>query len=87
MEIVKFEIYKDGGTIEISTDKGVYCFDDRLFSQTKGKLYDGYPKKDNSNLIENSEDLEKEILECLKFYKNDFYQNSINHILKTKTNN
>jgi hypothetical protein len=80
-------MYKDGGTIEISTDKGVYCFDNRLFSQTKGKLYDGYPKKDNSNLIENSKDLENEIVECLKFYKNDFYQNTINYILKTKTNN
>ncbi len=54
MEIKKFKIYIDGGTIEITTDKGIFCFDERIRTSTKGRLYDGYPKGDNSNLIENS---------------------------------
>lgn len=58
MEIKNFDIYRDGGTIEIETDKGIFCFDERIGSNTRGGLYDGYPKRDNSNLIENSEDLE-----------------------------
>jgi hypothetical protein len=49
MEIKKFEMYRDGGTIELTTDKGIFCFDNRIRSNTKGRLYDGYPKKDNSN--------------------------------------
>lgn len=44
----------------------------------------GYPKRDNSNLIENSEDLENELIECLKLYKNDFYQSSIDYFINSK---
>jgi hypothetical protein len=44
MEIKKFEMYCDGGTIELETDKGIFCFDERIVSNTKGRLYDGYPK-------------------------------------------
>lgn len=86
MEINKFEMYRDGGTIELDTDKGIFCFDERIRSNTKGRLYDGYPKSDNSNLIENSEDLEIELIECLKLYKNDFYQSSIDYFINSKQN-
>ena len=50
----------------------------------EGRLYDGYPKDDNSNLIENSEDLETKLIECLKFYKNDFYQSSVDYFINSK---
>lgn len=82
---MKFEKYCDGGTIELETDKGIFCFDNRIGSDTKGRLYDGYPKDDNSNIIENSEDLETELIEGLKSYKNAFYQKSIDHFIKSKT--
>ena len=84
MEIKKFEMYLDGGTIELDTDKGIFCFDERIGSNTKGRLYDGYPKDDNSNIIENSEDLENQLIECLKLYKNYSYQRSIDYFINTK---
>lgn len=84
MEIKKFEMYKDGGTIELTTDKGIFCFDKRIRSSTKGRLYDGYPKSDNSNLIENSDGLEQELIERLKLFKSDFYQSSIDYFINSK---
>jgi hypothetical protein len=84
MEIKKFEMYRDGGTIELTTDKGIFCFDNRIRSNTKGRLYDGYPKKDNSNLIENSDELEQELIDSLKSFKSDFYQSSIDYFIKSK---
>jgi hypothetical protein len=84
MEIKKFEMYRDGGTIELTTDKGIFCFDKRIRSNTKGRLYDGYPKKDNSNLIENSDELEQELIDSLKSFKSDFYQSSIDYFIKSK---
>jgi hypothetical protein len=53
-------------------------------STTKGRLYYGYPMDDDSNLIENSEELEYKIIKSLKSYKNDFYQKSIDHFVKSK---
>ncbi len=86
MKIQKFNMYLDGGTIEIITDQGTYCFDNRIRSNTKGRLYNGMPKKDNSNIIENPDELEKEILEALKDYKDDSYQSSIDHFIESKRN-
>lgn len=82
MKILKFKMYKDGGTVEISTNKGIFCFDNRMFNKTKGMIYDGYPKGDNSNLIENSEKLKMELIEKLENYKNESYQSSIDHFIK-----
>ena len=84
MEIKKFEMYRDGGTIELTTDKGIFCFDKRIRSNTKGRLYEGYPKRDNSNLIENSDDLEQELIDSLKSFKSDFYQSSIDYFIESK---
>lgn len=84
MKIIKFDQYLDGGTTEIITNNGIYCFDSRLGTKTKGKLYNGYPKKDNSNLINDSNEIEKEIIEALKEYKDDFYQLSIDSFIKNK---
>ena len=81
MKIEKIEMYLDGGTIELTTDKGIYCFDDRIQSNTNGRLYEGYPKDDNSNLIENSKDLEEKLIENLKSFKSDYYQSSIDYFI------
>ena len=77
-------MFLDGGTILIETDQGDYSFDYRLKTSTEGRLYNGMPKNDNSNIIENSNDLENEIIEALKEYKNEFYQNSIDFIINNK---
>lgn len=84
MEIKKFEMYLDGGTIELTTDKGIFCFDERIESNTKGRLYEGYPKRDNSNIIENSDGLEQELIDSLKSFKSDFYQSSIDYFINSK---
>ena len=84
MEIKGYDMFSDGGTIQITTDEGIFCFDDRLMSTTKGRLYSGYPIDNNSNLIENSEELEYRIIKSLKSYKNETYQKSIDHLVKSK---
>jgi hypothetical protein len=84
MEIKKFEMFLDGGTIKITTDEGIFCFDHRIRTTTEGRLYDGMPNDDNSNLIENSDELENKIIESLKFFKDDFYQRSIEHLINSK---
>jgi hypothetical protein len=84
MEIKNFKMYLDGGTIELGTDMEVFCFDNRIRSKTKGRLYEGYPKDDNSNLIENSDEIETQLIESLKSYKNDFYQSSIDYFIESK---
>jgi flagellar hook protein FlgE len=86
MKIIKFDSYKDGGTAKITTESGVFCFDYRIMSNTKGRLYDGYPKDDNSNLIENSKELETILIESLKNYKDEFNQISIDYLVKSKQN-
>jgi len=95
IEIKGFDIYRDGGTIKITTNEGIFCFDDRLMSTTKGRLYFGYPMDDDSNIIENSEELEYKIIKSLKSHKNETYQKSflvsletyqksIDHFVKSK---
>jgi len=84
IEIIEFTMYMDGGTIRISTNEGIFCFDDRLMSTTKGRLYYGYPMDDDSNLMENSEKLEYKIIKSLKSYKNKSYQKAIDHLVKSK---
>jgi hypothetical protein len=84
MEINDFTSYLDGGTVEVETNKGVYCFDYRLMTETAGRLYDGYPEDDNSNIIKNSEELENEIIEALKGFRHSFYQDSIDAFIKSR---
>lgn len=66
MDISRIDSYKDGGTIQLTTSEGInYCIDWRLRTETKGKIYHGYPKKDNSNIIENQEEIKEAILESM----------------------
>ena len=80
MKITDIEQYFDGGTIEIRTNDKIYCFDDRLFTETPYQLYGGYPKDDNSNLIENSIEIQKELIEALNNYDDDYSKVIINII-------
>lgn len=84
MKILSIDSYLDGGSIALETDKGIFCFDDRIRSKTKGRLYNGYPEDDNSNIIENYEESEKEIVEALKIYNDDLYKNSIEILMNSK---
>lgn len=68
MEIIKIDSYKDGGTIEITSDRGSYCIDDRLFSKTKGSIFCNYPDDDNSNIAPNQDKLKAELLDALAKY-------------------
>jgi hypothetical protein len=86
MKIIDFKVYLDGGTIEITTDMGIYSFDNRIKSDTKGRLYLGMPFKDNRNLIQDSLELENEIITALKSYRNSFYQNKIDSLIKEYEN-
>jgi len=63
MKIQKIITYLDGGTIEIITDRGTFCVDRRLGSQTKGRLFFGYPS--DKNIVENYSDLLEQIKRSL----------------------
>jgi len=69
MKIIEVNSYRDGRTVQIDTDEGVFCFDGRIGSHTKGRLYNGYPMKDNSNLIEDFEELETKLIKNFISYK------------------
>ena len=82
MIITDFKKYLDGGTVEICTSEGNYYFDGRMFSETKGKLYLGYPEDDNSNLIVDDKNIIEKIAIGLAYFNNDFYQNDIKNLLE-----
>lgn len=81
MKILELKLYRDGGTVELNTNKGVFCFDGRMNTKTKGALYSGYPQKDN--LIENQKELEPKIIEALKEYKDDSQQEFIEYLINS----
>ncbi len=89
MEILNVDIALDGGTMKVTTkninDNIVdYCFDNRINTLTKNELYLGYPKNDNSNLVEQPYLIEKEIINTLKEYKHELYQYSIDNLIAMK---
>lgn len=68
MEILKYSIYRDGGTIGVSTKNSEYCIDNRIRSNTKGMIYVEYPNTDSSNTVVNQDSMRKEIL---NYFEND----------------
>lgn len=68
MKILRIDSYIDGGTIEITTDEGVYCIDNRLFSNLKGKIFFNYPKDDNRNIVPNQNEIKAELINALAEY-------------------
>jgi hypothetical protein len=80
--IKNIEEYFDGGTIEIILENGEsYAIDDRLFTETKYQLYKGYPRDDNSNLIDYPLDTIINLLEMINNYNPNEYDNIV-HIKK-----
>ena len=67
MKIKEVSFYLDGGTVVIRTDKGSFCVDSRLHTKTKGKLFYGYPRYDNTNIIDNPETIKNELRTPLGF--------------------
>lgn len=51
MKLIKKNHYRDGGTIGLETDQGLFCIDKRIGTITKNEIYKGYPEFDNSNLV------------------------------------
>ena len=68
MKITKIESYLDGGTIEIVTTDEIYCIDNRIRTKTKGSLFFGYPKDDNSNIAPNQNEIKIEMKNTLEKY-------------------
>lgn len=68
MEITNIDVYLDGGTIEIATSDVIYCIDSRITTKTKGSIFFGYPKEDNSNIIQNQDKIKMEITNALEKY-------------------
>ncbi len=75
MEINKIDGYLDGGTIKIVTKNEIYCIDNRIRSNTKGFVYIGYPKDDNSNIISDQDSITNEILYSIKEYEDSTLDN------------
>lgn len=71
LHITKFDGYRDGGTIAIHTDKGLYCIDGRLISdrttnKTKGMLFFGYPTNSQPLELSEAKKIKKELKLALK---------------------
>ena len=81
--------YKDGGTLQLVTvdesgqNEKTYCIDNRLRTTTKGKIYDGYPENDDSNLMGNQEEMKETILESM--IRLDHYEEWMPRIKKYQT--
>lgn len=70
MKIEEIKTYRDGGTIEIITERGTFCIDRRIQSKTKGRLFFGYPS--DNNIIENYSDLLEQIKQSLDETNTEF---------------
>ena len=71
MIIRKIDSYKDGGTLKITTDSGIYCIDRRIKSSTVGDVYHGYPEDNESNKIMGQASIKQLIKDALDNYKPD----------------
>lgn len=81
MKVIKFDVYKDGGTTEIITDEGDFYLDNRIRSTTKGEWYSEYPKKLAMPIILTPE-TKKRLISALKEYPAIFYVNTVNKLIK-----
>jgi len=87
MEILGIKMYKDGGTISITTDCGEFCLDGRIGTKTKYQLFDNYPVVgDVRNLIENSTPIQWELYQELK-KKPENWNIQLNYTIKVLEGN
>lgn len=90
MKIKEVISYFDGGTIDIVTDRGVYSIDNRLFTKTKGKLFFGYPRDDNKNIMREDEVImiKEELILCLENFPEEKMDSKKDYTIKLiKDNN
>lgn len=69
MKINKIDIYRDGGTVSIQTDSGIYYIDGRAIDHgnpTRGRLYASYPGKSDPLTLSESKELKKKFKIALK---------------------
>lgn len=85
MEVLSFNTFRDGGTIEITLFGGIQYFIGNRLNQKENKVYYAYPKHEHGDkyLASNSDELLKEIVFALQKYKSDYYQPSIDHFVNT----
>ncbi len=67
MKVLSFGTLRDGGTLSIQTDEGLFTVDNRIVTTTAGKVYNGYPKNDKSNIVEDKQVL-LDLTEAVKEY-------------------
>jgi hypothetical protein len=78
MKIVNIDSYRDGGTLEITTENGkTYWVDRRIRTKTLGQIYDAHPNK--GILLPNQLDLIAEISEAIK----EWNKNHLEHHFPT----
>ena len=75
MVVKKIDVYKDGGTVLIATDGGVFYIDNRLDSKTKKELFFVYPDKGDPILEPKRSELRIKLTEAMNNYKDRFYSN------------
>lgn len=44
-------VYKDGGTVELTTNLGIYCIDHRVRSKTPDRVYNAYPTDVGAKIV------------------------------------
>ena len=71
MRINKLDTYKDGGTIKVDTDEGIFYIDRRM-GDTDGLVYDDYPSR--GNIIPNGNEIKRKIYDALEGYEDGFYK-------------
>lgn len=68
MEVIKIDGYLDGGTIKIVTNEEIYYIDSRIGTTTKGSIFFNYPKDDNSNIVEEQDEVKSKLKNALEKY-------------------
>jgi len=86
LNVIGFQMYKDGGTILMETNEGDIFIDRRLKTITYGKFFTEYPEKDDITHIvewEEEEKLRPRLIEGLKNYEtNEHYSITIKKLIK-----
>ena len=86
MKVKSVSFYFDGGTSEITTDEGVFCIGESMFSGKVGRLFQGYPNRDGSNrILDNLDERKRQLKKALEeYHPEDELQLSIKTTILTK---
>ena len=84
MIINNIDVYRDGGTVKVETNEGIFYIDRRIRTETKGGVYDDYPNK--GNIIDNGEEIKQRLYNSMEGYEHPFYKNieGIREFIKPK---